>query len=79
MKIAPGTYTFGQLLDQFGFDVEKEAAVEYESSGAGVDYRRVKVGGLGFDDLNDTLVVPESAGTLTLTLDGEVVNQADVE
>lgn len=77
--IAPGFYTFQQVFDTLGFDVNEKAAVEYESSGAGVDYRRVKVGGLGFDDPDQTIHVPESAKTLEVTLDDEVVAKATVK
>lgn len=78
MQINPGTYTVGELLNSFDFDINEQASVNYESSGPGVDYRRVKLGGLGFDSLEDTIVVPEGAEKLELTLDGEVVASADV-
>lgn len=77
-NIAPGAYTVQELLDHFDFNVDEKAAVEYESSGSHVDYRRVKIGGLGFDSLEQTISVPDAAKSLDLTLDGEVVAQADV-
>jgi hypothetical protein len=77
-SLEPGTYTIQQLLDHFDFDVDRKAAVSYESSGDHVDYRRVKIGGLGFDSPEDKLMVV-SGSSLELTLDGEVVNSVDVK
>lgn len=77
--VSPGLYTYRELFDRFGFDVEKEAAVNYESSGPGVDYRRVNVGGLSFDDLDQQIHIPEGAEKLEISLDDEVVVSAKVK
>jgi hypothetical protein len=68
-------YSIEEVLDEAGFDLAKEAAVDYNDDG--VDMRRVKVGGLGFDSTEDTFrVVGDS---LEITLDGEVVATLEVE
>ena len=42
------------------------------------DYRRVKVGGLSFDDLDKKIRIPESAKTIEITLDGKVEAEGKV-
>lgn len=79
MKLSPGEYTFREVLEKADFDIEKEALTEYESSGQHVDHRRVQVGGLSFDDLDDRFRVPESADNLSITLDGKEVSKFSVE
>lgn len=63
-----GSYTVEQIM----------AELEFSMDGI-TDYRRVKVGGLGFDDLSKVIRVPESAETIEITLDGDVVASQDVE
>jgi len=60
-KITPGIYTFKELLEKAGVDYQKAVTVE-DANGSRVDNRRVVVGGLSFDDPNQTLVVPKFDG-----------------
>ena len=77
VKVAPGSYTFAQFFGLVDFDFEGAAYVE-DDGAPRVDYRKVKVGGLSFDDLDQTFVVPESADVVEVTVDGEVVKSASV-
>jgi hypothetical protein len=61
MTLEPRVYTFKEILDQAGLVVDDT-----------YDRRRIKVGGLGFDSIDETFKVPEAANELELTLDGEV-------
>lgn len=69
MNIKPGTYTIDEILRKGDFDFRKEAAADYLNGEP--DYRRVKVGGVGFDDLDEKLVVPPTADNVTITLDDD--------
>lgn len=62
-KVRPGVYTVGELLSAAGVDFKEVAKVDY---GSGVDYRKVKVGGLTFDDVNNVIVVSDDEGTTEL-------------
>jgi len=75
--IQAGTYTVRELLDRAEFDFEKKAAADYNDGNP--DFRRVKIGGLGFDDLDDTVVVPVTADELEITLDGKAETKLTVE
>jgi hypothetical protein len=70
-EIKAGKYTVQDLLDAADFDVKTEAAVDYNESG--YDLRRVQVGGLPFNDLEQVIEVPESATEVEVTLDQGVV------
>ena len=54
-------------------------ALGFDVAQAEGDNRRVKVGGLGYDFLDKVIAIPESAETIDITLDGEVVVSAPVE
>lgn len=75
-EVKPGLYTIKDLLDLVDFDVYSEAAVDYNESG--YDLRRVQVGGLPFNDLDEQIRVPEGASTVEITLDSSVVAALDV-
>lgn len=64
-KINPGVYTVGELLNAAGVDFNEVAKVDY---GSGIDYRRVKVGGLTFGDLSQVIVVADDPETTTLEI-----------
>jgi hypothetical protein len=65
-------YTVQELLDLAEYDAKAEAAVDYNESG--YDLRRVQVGGLPFNDLDEKIRIPEEgADDLEITLDGESV------
>lgn len=78
ITIKPGNYSVKELLDLLQFDFEKEAAVE-GSDGQYTDHRRVQLGNLGFDSLEDRITVPESAEYLVVTLDGKEAVKAKVK
>jgi hypothetical protein len=67
-KINAGVYTVAEILNAAGFDFKKEAAADH--LGGAPDYRRVKVGGIGFDDLDKVVNVPYTANELVITVDG---------
>lgn len=75
-KVTPGIYTIKQLLDIAGFDIQN-AGADYNDGNP--DHRRVTVGGLGFDGLEDKLAVPATADHVEITLDGVVVGKLPVE
>lgn len=77
-KISPGVYTVRELLNAAGVDFEKVASVDY---GSGLDYRKVKVGGLPFDDLNTVVRVTddENTGTLEVRVDDKKVASLTVD
>jgi hypothetical protein len=72
MSISPGLYTIQRIFSLASFDFLKEAASPVLNGAP--DYRRVKVGGVGFDSLEDRILVPQSAITLDITVDGAVVD-----
>jgi len=57
----PGIYTVEDIMSALGFSMEGIT-----------DYRRVKVGGLGFDYLDQKIRIPETAGVIEISLDGKV-------
>lgn len=57
--IQPGLYTVSDLLALCNIAVNE-----------GYDRRRIKLGGLGFDNLDERLRIPESATTFDVTIDG---------
>jgi hypothetical protein len=75
-SIPAGRHTFGDLFRSAGFDFEAKAAADYNNGAP--DYRRVKVGGIGFDSLDDVIVVPYTVDTVAITLDGEDDTVLDV-
>ncbi len=58
MNLEPRIYTFGEVLAMAGLTVD-----------AAFDRRRIKVGGLGFDSLDQTFRLPDTADGLIVTLD----------
>ena len=78
LTLKPGTYTLEELLKLFEFNIHEEAKIEHES-GSHTDFRRVQVGRLTFDSLEDTFVVPEGAEEVELALDGKTVAKAKVK
>jgi hypothetical protein len=76
-KVQAGLHSVRELLDAAGFDFEKEAAADYNDGAP--DFRRVKVGGLSFDDLEKSVNVPPTADSVEITLDGKKVASLDVE
>ena len=70
-------YTVEELLNLADYDARAEAAVDYNDSG--YDLRRVQVGGLPFNDFDESVRIPEEgADKVEITLDGEVVATLDV-
>jgi hypothetical protein len=76
-SIKAGTYTVDELLSAANFDLSEKAAVDYNPEG--VDYRRVKIGGLSFDSTDDVIRVPVTADTVDITVDGSVDTTLKVE
>lgn len=68
-SINAGTHTVRDIFRAAKFNFEENAAADY--LGGAPDYRRVQIGGLGFDDLDDRIVVPVTADDLDITVDGE--------
>lgn len=68
-KIKAGTYQVREVLRIAKFDFEKEAAAEYLSGAP--DHRRVQIGGLSFDSVDEVVVIPETADSVSISLDGE--------
>lgn len=64
--ISPGVYTVQEIFDLVGFTFDFD------------DYRRVKVGGLGFDDLDRSLRIPEGASVVEIQVDGETTKSITV-
>lgn len=76
-SIKPGNYTVNEIFEKAKFDLNTKAAADYAADG--VDRRRVRVGGLPFDDTDKIIHVPVTADTLEITVDGEVDVTLDVE
>lgn len=75
-KISPGIHSVRDLFAQSGFDFEGQAAADYNDGAP--DFRRVKVGGLGFDDLDREVRVQPTADSVEITLDGQKVAELEV-
>ena len=75
-SIKPGYHSIREIFHAAEFDLREKAAVEY---GDGVDRRRVKVGGLGFNDVEDVINIPVSADILEITVDGILDVALDLE
>lgn len=78
MAISPGVYTYRELLDLAGVDFNEQATVDY-GNGDQLDYRRVNVGGLTFDDLDSVIIVPDTNDKLEIRTEGEVVGTLEVD
>lgn len=76
-SVKPGIYKVSELLEKADFDFEKEAAADYNNGAP--DFRRVQVGGLPFDDLNQTVRVPVTANAVSISLDGEEKASLEVD
>lgn len=77
-KIRPGVYTVGELLNAAGVDFKEVAKADHND---GVDYRKVKVGGLTFNDLSQVIVVAddESATVLEIRADDKKIASLTVD
>lgn len=75
--IQAGLYSVQEILDRAGFNFAEKAAADYLDGAP--DYRRVKVGGLSFDNLERQINVPVTADELVITLDGKKAVALDVE
>lgn len=75
-KISPGMHSVRDLFAKAGFDFEGQAAADYNDGAP--DYRRVKVGGLSFDDLDREVRVQPTADSVEITLDGKKVAEFEV-
>jgi hypothetical protein len=75
-SIYAGRYTYRELFNEVGFDFMAKSAATYNQGTP--DFRRVKVGGVGFDSLDDEIVIPYTANTITITLDGIEEENFDV-
>lgn len=75
-KIIPGVYTVGELLNLANVDFLTHATTDY-----GVDYRRVQIGGLPFDNLDKVVIVSDDEATTTLEIraDGKKVGSLTVD
>lgn len=76
-SVKPGQYKVSELLEAAGFDIEKEAAADYLNGG--VDHRRVKVGGLPFDDVSKLVEVPPTANEVVISLDEDEAAKLEVD
>lgn len=68
-SIQAGLYTVQEILDRAEFNFAEKAAADYLDGAP--DYRRVKVGGLSFDNLERQINIPVTADELVITLDGK--------
>lgn len=75
-SIYAGLHTVREVFNAANFDFEAQAAADYNSGAP--DYRRVKISGLGFDDLGDTVNIPVTIDEVVITLDGAEVARLDV-
>jgi len=75
-NIAAGRYTYRELFNDVGFNFEDSAAADYNDGAP--DFRRVKVGGVGFDSLDDVVVVPYTADTLDISVDGKAAQTLNI-
>lgn len=76
-SIKAGYYSVGDVFKAVGFDFGGSAAADYLDGQP--DFRRVQVGGLAFDSLDDKITIPVTADVVEITLDGEVVESLDVD
>jgi hypothetical protein len=65
----PGIYKVKELLDAAGVDFAQAEG----------DFRRIKIGGLGFDDLDKVIKLPKNGDDVSVTLDGEEIGLIEVE
>lgn len=75
-SIQAGFHTVREILAAANFDFEAKAAADHLDGGA--DYRRVQVGGLGFDDLDYVINIPTTADDILITVDGKADTVLDV-
>ncbi len=75
-SIQAGSRTIQEILDAAKFDFAAKAAADYNDGQP--DFRRVKVGGLGFDSLDKQVTVPPTADVVEITLDGKKEASLDV-
>lgn len=76
-SVRAGMHKVSDLLAAADFDFASEAAAEYLDGQP--DHRRVKVGGLSFDSVDQEVRVPVTANEVEIELDGAVVATLDVE
>lgn len=75
-NIQAGFHTVRDILQAANFDFEGKAAADYLNGAP--DYRRVQVGGLGFDDLDSVIRIPTTADEVVITVDGKLDTVLDV-
>jgi hypothetical protein len=76
-NIKPGNYTVREIFDRAGFDINEKASADYASDG--IDRRRVRIGGLPFDDEDKVIHVPVTANELEISVDGKADVTLQVE
>lgn len=76
-SIKSGNHTIKEILDIAEFDFHAKAAADYNDGDP--DFRRVKVGGLGFDDLDKVVHIPSTATEVVITLDDKPEVTLEVE
>lgn len=69
-SIQAGIYTVSEFFDAVGFNFAEKSAADYLDGQP--DYRRVKIGGIGFDDLEKVFEIPYTTNSLDITVDGKV-------
>jgi hypothetical protein len=67
-NISPGNYTVREILSLAGFDLATKAKSD---NGDDVDRRRVRIGGLPFDNEDKVIHVPVTTDELVISLDGK--------
>lgn len=75
-NIDAGFHTVQEILQKANFDFNSEAAADYLNGQP--DFRRVRIGGLGFDSLDEVLNIPVTTDELLITLDGKDHTLLDV-
>lgn len=78
-KITPGIYTYGELVDLAGVDLDKSVEVENADGSIRVDFRRINVGGLTFDHPDNTIVVGEDSESVEVRVEGKLEGKLSVD
>lgn len=76
-SIRPGVYTYGELLKAAGVDFEKAAAADYNAGG--IDFRKVSVGGLTFDSLDNVVRVQAGSEKVDVRVEGKLEGSVAVD
>jgi hypothetical protein len=78
VTLTPGLHSFAEVFERAEFDLAEHATVDY-GAGPFVDHRRVTVGGLTFDDPNNTFVIPEAADRVEIRGEGDLKKSLPVD